>query len=385
MQNPQHVSKRILIVGAGLGGLALAIALRQRGMQADLIERHAAWPSHGAGIYLLGNAMRCLRQLGVADEVVQAGVLLPTQTLFNHRGKKLVEIDLPAYWHTCGQCVGIRRARLQQILQQALTQQGQSEPRFATTVRSVRQLQNSVSVELSDASENEYDVLIGADGIRSSIRQLVFGEGKESQPRFCGQICWRFMVPCPATITGWTAFLGKGGAFLLIPVGAGLAYCYADAVTAQASTDPVENRLQRLRERFAHYAAPVPQLLAQVQNDADLHFAQIEEVWQEPWHKGQVVLIGDAAHATSPNMASGAAMAFEDALVLAEMLASERPVAQALHDFAARRMARTRWVQQQSHQRDGARKLPPLLRDLVMRLAGKRAYAANYRPLLAEI
>ncbi|MBI3229620.1 MAG: FAD-dependent monooxygenase, partial [Burkholderiales bacterium] len=168
MPTSPSAHKRILIVGAGLGGLALAIALRQRGLRADLIERHANWPTHGAGIYLLGNAMRSVASLGVAAEVQKQGTHLPSQTLHNHRGKKLVTIDLPAYWGAVGPCIGIRRANLQQILVDRLNALALPAPRFATTVQSVQQLNDAVVVQLNDASEHEYDVVIGADGIRSS-------------------------------------------------------------------------------------------------------------------------------------------------------------------------------------------------------------------------
>jgi FAD-dependent urate hydroxylase len=104
----------------------------------------------------------------------------------------------------------------------------------------------------------------------------------------------------------------------------------------------------------------------------------------QSWVKGRVVLIGDAAHATSPNMAQGAAMAMEDALVLAEVLASGQPVAACLAAFEARRAPRVRWVQEQTHRRDRTRNLPPAIRDCVLRIAGKRIFKANNRPLVRE-
>jgi 2-polyprenyl-6-methoxyphenol hydroxylase-like FAD-dependent oxidoreductase len=100
--------------------------------------------------------------------------------------------------------------------------------------------------------------------------------------------------------------------------------------------------------------------------------------------RGRAVLIGDAAHATSPNMAQGAAMAMEDALVLAEVLASGQPVAACLTAFEARRAPRVRWVQEQTHRRDRTRNLPPAIRDCVLRFAGKRVFKANNQPLVKE-
>jgi 2-polyprenyl-6-methoxyphenol hydroxylase-like FAD-dependent oxidoreductase len=128
----------------------------------------------------------------------------------------------------------------------------------------------------------------------------------------------------------------------------------------------------------------VPGILRRLSPAERPYFAPIDEVTSQPWVKGHVVLIGDAAHATSPNMAQGAAMAMEDALVLAEFLASAHPVAACLTAFEARRAPRVGWVRQQTHRRDRTRNLPPRLRDSVLRIAGKRIFRANNRPLVKD-
>jgi 2-polyprenyl-6-methoxyphenol hydroxylase-like FAD-dependent oxidoreductase len=112
-----------------------------------------------------------------------------------------------------------------------------------------------------------------------------------------------------------------------------------------------------------------------------VHTAPIEEVTLDRWSHGSVLLIGDAAHATSPNMAEGAAMALEDGLVLAECLGAERSIAQAIARFEARRRPRTDWVRAQTHRRDRTRNLPPTLRNLVLRRWGPNIFHTNYRPL----
>ena len=113
-----------------------------------------------------------------------------------------------------------------------------------------------------------------------------------------------------------------------------------------------------------------------------MHVGPIEEVALEGWSRGSVLLIGDAAHATSPNMAEGAAMALEDGLVLAEVLASEHDIPRALTTFEVRRGPRTRWVRAQTHRRDRTRGLPPMVRNLVLRRWGRKIFHHNYRPLL---
>lgn len=367
--------ERVLIVGAGVAGLALAIALRRQGLNPHIVERLPAWPVQGAGIYLLGNAMRALASLQLSDEVLRSGAHIKTQTLLDMRGRKLAVIDTASVWAQCGPCVGIRRASLQRILVGAL---GDAQVRFDTSVVALAQRQESAVVQFSTGEESAYDLVVGADGVRSSLRGLLFGN---VQTRFCGQVAWRFLVSCPPSITGWALFAGHQGVFLFKPVGAGQAYCYADAAVDTPSDDPLVGRLERLRSRFAAYASPVPEALAELQSSEQIHFGAIEDVLQVPWASGRALLIGDAAHATSPNMASGAAMAFEDALILSDLIASGRSIDQVLNDYTARRLKRVRWVHEQTQVRDRVRKLPPFVRDMMTRLFARRVYRANYAPL----
>ncbi len=371
--------ERVLIVGAGMAGLSLAIALRRIGVEPDIVERQAAWPIHGAGIYLVGNAMRALRSFGVADDVLSSGSVIRTQTLMNDRGRKLAEIDTESVWADCGPCVGVRRADLQDVLVNAL---GKANLRLSTTVTALDQRDNSVAVRLSDGTERTYDLVVGADGVRSSIRQHLFGN---SEPRFCGQVAWRFLTTCPPSIKGWTVFAGRSGLFLFIPVGGGQAYCYADATVTEPMSDPIEGRVERLRTRFTGYSRAVTEALDELNSPSQVHFGAIEEVLQEPWAAGNVLLIGDSAHATSPNMASGAAMAFEDSLVLSSLIVSDRRVEHVIANYSSQRAARIRWVRDQTHRRDRIRNLPPVIRDLLTRYLANRVYRANYGPLLSEV
>ena len=151
--------------------------------------------------------------------------------------------------------------------------------------------------------------------------------------------------------------LGHDRAFLMMPVARNRLYCYAD-LTAHTREDPTERDPGRLRALFRDFAEPVPYVLSQLESFEPIHFSPIEEVAVQTWGQGPVVLIGDAAHATSPNMAEGASMALEDALVLGRMLASHHSIVGALSAFRARRGARTQWVQQRTRRRDRIRMLP---------------------------
>jgi 2-polyprenyl-6-methoxyphenol hydroxylase-like FAD-dependent oxidoreductase len=189
----------------------------------------------------------------------------------------------------------------------------------------------------------------------------------------------------PAGVSGWSVFLGEGRVFLFVPMGNDAAYCYADKVASEPSDDPALGRVERLRGLFRDFAPAVRETLAAIRLDHPVHYAPIEEVIQPVPGRGNVVLIGDAAHAMSPNMACGAAMGLEDALALAELLGA---AGDSLEDgvvpaFVRRRASRVEWVRRQTHRRDEMRGLPRALRNLMLRLLWNRLYAANYRPLLS--
>jgi 2-polyprenyl-6-methoxyphenol hydroxylase-like FAD-dependent oxidoreductase len=129
----------------------------------------------------------------------------------------------------------------------------------------------------------------------------------------------------------------------------------------------------------------VPEALAGLKSPDQVHFGAIEDVLQEPLAVGRVLLIGDAAHATSPNMASGAALAFEDSLVLSKLIVSDRDVAQVINEYSSQRATRVRWVHKQTRRRDQIRNLPPLIRDLMTRYLANSVYRTSYQPLIAEL
>jgi 2-polyprenyl-6-methoxyphenol hydroxylase-like FAD-dependent oxidoreductase len=354
----------VLIVGAGVAGLALARALHRRSLTADVVERTTDWRPRGAGLYLPANAVRAVHELGIGPAVATRASAIRRQRLLDHRGRLLADIDLDRIWDGVGGCVAIQRAALHEALRDATAE---VPVRLGTSVTAMDD-GDAPQVTFSDGSTRYYDLVVGADGVHSTVRRLSLGG---PPARYVGQTCWRFLAHGFPDISDWTVMLGRGRTFLTVALGQGVVYCYADINTS----DPVGAERDDWRPLFADFTDPVPRLLEQA---TGAYFAPIEEVVPPTRAAHHVVLIGDAAHASSPNMAQGVAMGVEDALVLAEMLTAVQPVDHALAAYEHRRKARVAWVQEQTHRRDRMRNLPPIVRNVTLRLAAERIFRSNY-------
>jgi FAD-dependent urate hydroxylase len=370
---------RVLIVGGGIAGLALAPMLSRTGVAVEVIEREPAWRLAGTGIYLPGNAARALRALGLEARVASRAVEIRRQRFCDQRGRLLCEVDVAELWAAVGPCLALHRAELHTILRDAA---GDVPMRIGVAVERLAQRDGIVSLDFSDGTSGEYDLVVGADGIHSAVRRLMFEP--TAVPRPVGQVGWRFLAPRPPEVTTWSVMLGRGTAFLTLPVDGDRVYCYCDVVSPPDHDTPDRRPPQRLSELFSEFADPAATLLDALDAATEIHVSTIEEVALDRWAHERVLLIGDAAHATSPNMAQGAAMALEDALVLTDCLHRIPAIPDAIAAFQARRRPRTDLVRAQTHRRDHTRYLPPTIRDNVLRLLGRRIFHANYRPLLDQ-
>lgn len=292
---------RVLVVGAGIAGLATARALGQAQIGCDVVEREPDWTRDGTGIYLPANAIRILRLLGIETEAANLGAVIPRQRFLDSHGRLLMDIDLADIWGTDDPCVAMPRSALHEALRDGLA----PSVRMATRVTTLRNEDHRVEVTFADGARASYDLVVGADGLRSGTRRLMRGEADDGVVRPVGQTAWRFVTECPPQVTTWSVMLGGGSTFLTIPIGAGRVYCYADVSAVDAGEG-------NLASHFGSHAEPVPELLASSGSVA-VHRSLIEEVVLSQWVYERVLLVGDAAHATSPNMAQGAAMAMEDA------------------------------------------------------------------------
>jgi len=362
---------RILVVGAGISGLAAARGLRVAGFRPDVVEELPATTVPGAGIYLPGNASRALRMLGLDAPLRPLGDLIFRHVFQTAAGDGLFEVDVAALWAAVGESRALSRADLQQVL---LTGVG-GEVRYDTAVRELEIIDGAAKVEFGSGAVAEYDLVIGADGRRSTIRTKA-GLGGPAVPT--GQIVYRSVVSGGPALSDWTTLIGDRSQVVVMPMGGRRLYLYADETAGPETPNPADPRAH-LREVFAGYGGPVPAILAAIEK---VQVARTDEVVLESWSKGPVLLVGDAAHATSPTLSQGAAMALEDAVVLGEVLkASSDDVPAALREYEQRRRERCDQVREWTRERDRTRDEPPVERDPMLRGRGQRIFAEHYRGL----
>jgi 2-polyprenyl-6-methoxyphenol hydroxylase-like FAD-dependent oxidoreductase len=373
---------RILIVGGGIAGLAMTRALHQVGLVGEIVERSPGPRVVGAGIYLPGNGMAALARLGLAEAVAASGAVVERRRVFDERGRGLIDFDEAGLWRDVARPIALDRATLHRHLAQGAAE---APMRFGVAVAGLEDDGHQVRVRFEDGSAGAYDLVIGADGIHSIVRHEVFGG---PAARLVGQVGWRFVIDGHPGIDGWNGWLGPDRGFLALGIGGDRVYCVGD-IRSNDGADPTGGDLDAFRRLFDGYPEPVPTLLGRLRFADESWFSPFEEVSPPTWTKGRVVLIGDAAHASAPNMAEGASLAIEDALVLAACLASLPSMASAgdlassLRSFAERRTPRVAWVQRMTRRRDRLRYLSPALRRAVMAMAGHRIFRAHYHPLLA--
>jgi 2-polyprenyl-6-methoxyphenol hydroxylase-like FAD-dependent oxidoreductase len=367
----------ILVVGGGVAGISTATALRQRGFTVELVERQQGWHAPGAGFLVHPNGMRMLLSLGLAAGVEKAGVPVRRWQFCNRQGDVLSETDLETLWGDAGPCIGIERSQLQRALLPGIAD---VRCRLGMSVTSLVQEDGGrVSAGFSDGSTADYDLVVGADGIKSTVRALTL---TTATPGDLGAMNWRSIAPIrPGDLTSLQLHLGDSCVFGLVPMGAGRTYGFSYALQPRVH-DPLVGRLERLRNRFAMFGDRVQAFLASLERDDQVICSAMEWMDCEQWHSGRVVLVGDAAHASSPMMGQGGCMAMEDACVLAEELCTAATVETALASYVSRRRPRVEWVQQQSMALAQVLTGPSAIRDAALRERGTELMWARFGPLV---
>jgi len=330
-----------MIVGGGVGGMTLAIALRRRGIAVQVVEQARREDQLGTGINLQNNALRALDDVGVLEECVAKGYGWNTVANCDSRGTLLSRITLP--WPTApGRpgALGIMRTVFADILARHAIAAG-AELSFQTTIGQLEQRADRVIVTLSDGRTEEVDVVVAADGVYSKVRRLVFGDAH--QPRYAGQGVWRYTVPRPESLDGFTLFRTSGGDTVgCLPLAADLCYYFYLETSPEKLRFDEDALPDALAARLAPFEAPeVREAVAMIHDGRHISFRPFDILLMPPpWHKGRVALLGDAAHSLTPQLTSGGGMAIEDAVVLAEELERGPDIDAALQAYGRRREGR---------------------------------------------
>jgi 2-polyprenyl-6-methoxyphenol hydroxylase-like FAD-dependent oxidoreductase len=342
----------VLVVGCGLAGAATAILLAEHGVAVDLLEIMPDIAAIGSGITLQGNALRELHKLGVWDRVEAHGYGFdstgirapdPDGTLvLDIPGVRTGGPDLPAF-------LGIPRPDLARIMVDRAIEVG-AKVRCGVTTTDLHQVDDGVHVALSDGSSGCYDLVVGADGIRSWTRRQL---GIALETRAIGMGIWRVMGPRPASVTRTELYYG-GPSYIAgyCPTGEDSLYAYIVEPAQDRSTLTASQQRATLRELAEAYHGPWDDIRATITDTSAVHYTWFEtHVLPAPWNRGRVVLLGDAAHSCPPTLAQGGAQALEDAGVLAELLLDAERVDDVLWTaFTERRFPRATAVVQASNQ-----------------------------------
>ena len=335
----------VLVIGGGIGGLTAAIALRQRGFAVTVAEKDPAWSVYGVGIIQQGNVLRAVAALGILDRYVGAGVGFDAVEVYAPDGTKLARVPSPRLLENYPANLGISRPALHKVLGDAALEAG-AQVRLGLTVEAIRDEGERVEVRFSDGGSAEYDLVIGADGIHSQTRATIFPEAAEPQPT--GQSVWRYNLPRPTGLDALHVYNGPTGVGL-VPMGPEVMYLYATTPEPGNPRYPVEGLAAAMRGKLARCAPAIRELGEQIVDDESVVYRPLEVMMLHgPWHKGRVVLLGDAVHATTPHLGQGAGLAIEDSLVLAEELARHDTPETACIAYRDRRFERCRYIVEKS-------------------------------------
>ena len=367
------MTSNVLVVGGGIAGFGFARALSLQGLPCVVVDRAPVPPESGLGLNLPANAVRALAALGVADEVVDVGARVRRREYRTRTGRLLFAVDEETFWGGVGPSVCVRRSALLDILRAnaALVTE-----RWNCPVVSASTAEPDVEVRLENGAVEHYDYLVGADGVHSAVRPVVGGEIAVS-PSAMTAASWRFMVPNPG-VTCWTVWSGSESTLLLIPVDEPNAYGYASATRGGAGAAG-QAWLETAFDDFPSLVRDA--VAAALANPTQLFGSPVVEVHAERWSQPKITLIGDAAHAMGPVWAQGAALALEDGLVLAELLAQRADWSAVGAEFERRRRPRVAHVQAATDRMSRLAALPVWLRDLAGPVLGPHTYRAAYGPL----
>jgi 2-polyprenyl-6-methoxyphenol hydroxylase-like FAD-dependent oxidoreductase len=340
---PESQTRRVLIVGGGITGGVLSVALARRGVEVILIDLRETLGGVGHGITLQGNALKAFRAIGIYDRLAEHGYPFAGVRLRTADGQLIADITTPPMGGPdLPPTMGALRGDLADILAAEMVAAG-VHLRLGLTLTAIDDHGDSVTVTLSDGTAETVDLLVGADGIRSQVRGMI---GIEAEPLPVGMGIWRTIAKRPAAMDCSELYYGgpkyKAG---YTPISEDLCYAFLIEGNLDRSFVGEGPNGTLFKERGEGYGGTWGEVRDSLADDAVVNYQWIEAMRVDsPWYRGRTILVGDAVHACPPLIAQGAAMCSEDAVILAEMLTSGAPIDEALPAFMERRFERVRMV-----------------------------------------
>ena len=324
---------KILVVGAGIGGLTFAIVARRRGHEVTVVEQRASFPEEGAGIVLGPNVIAALRPLELADPILAQSHPVQEMRITDSKGQILAstrystpKLPIP------GQA--IHRSLLHKVLLNAFD----GELLLGQEITQV-EASSTPTVWLGD-EQRTADLIVGSDGIRSRVREYL---NPQFSPRYSGTTCWRFVVN-----RHWTEHVtemwGRGKRVGVVPIGQGRSYIFLTHNAPRRAPSPFKD-LQQFKQHWSEFGSPAQEAFEALTDLSTVLHNDLEDGIPQRWHSPGVVLLGDAAHAVTPNLGQGAGLAIEDACCLASLLDAPDALAQ----YEALRRPRATWILERSY------------------------------------
>jgi 2-polyprenyl-6-methoxyphenol hydroxylase-like FAD-dependent oxidoreductase len=361
-----------VIVGGGIGGLATAAGLLRQGWSVQVLEQAPEFGEVGAGISLWSNAFRALDALGLGDVVRAVGAQEVSGGIRDHRGRPIVrgELSSPATM--------FHRAELLSALLGAVPA---GHLIAGTKVRTVR-VEGGRAVVEHDHGTVTADLVIGADGLRSTVRTQLWPQAKP--PRYAGVTSWRTVISGFGPVPGGESW-GPGALFGAVPMAGDRTYCYASAIASAGQTS-TDGELAALRRRFGSWHDPIPALLEKASEEQVLRHDLYYLPPLDSYVSGRAVLVGDAAHAMTPNLGQGACQSLEDAATLAVLLGPESDVDIALREYNSLRLRRSQRIAGRSRSAGRLAQLrspvASALRDAALRLLPGSVFERSIKSVL---
>jgi 2-polyprenyl-6-methoxyphenol hydroxylase-like FAD-dependent oxidoreductase len=342
--------KTALVIGGGFAGMTAALQLSRQGIAVDLVEIDPTWRTYGAGISLHGAMLRVLKDLGLLARFLEEGYATDDVEIRGPDDTVLMRLPTP---RVAGDDVpgggAILRPALAKILSDAV-RATKTNVRLGLTFNTIRKDHTGTHVTFTDGSLGTYDLIVGADGINSSVRKAVFPDAPK--PRFIGQSVWRAVLPRPKELETVAMWMGPKLKVGVNRVRAEEVYLFLTEDRPVNDFVAPETQLEALRALLHRFPSPIIRTIADQLNEThQIVYRPLEQMLlPRPWYRGRVVLIGDAVHATTPHLAAGACIGIEDAMVLGEEIAKASTPDAALSGFEARRWERCRMVVENSGQ-----------------------------------